>query len=132
MNRVTLITCLFIIISCRHKTQPQPFKLSGQYAVGGFKVKNDIEKNGRTLIAASGNKPFDFNFITGDAVQIAGKLSVAYFSDSIFQYKLTDQTLYLKGQNGEQVIPYTRSGDILNLYINRNGIDTLQIVPTKR
>ncbi len=90
-----------------------------------------MEKDGRRLISAINGIDYAFNFINSKSLQINPKLGITYFSDSLFKYEITDKTLYLLGKNGEHYIPYRRDGSILNLYINKNGIDTLQIVPAK-
>ena len=131
MQKNFLIVCLLFVCSCRQDTKTGPLKISGQYVVGGFKVKNDIEKNTKELISATGNANYAFNFINDEALQIVPKLGMEYFSDSVFQYRLTDKTLYLLGKNNEYIIPYTRNGGILNLYVNKKGIDTLQIMPLR-
>jgi len=90
-----------------------------------------MQKNGSRLISVTNGIDYAFNFISSKSLQINPKLGLAYFSDSIFKYEITDKTLYLLGKNGEHFIPYRRDGSVLNLYINKNGIDTLQIIPAK-
>ena len=127
MKNAALLLFVLFIFSCKQKVQP--VKLSGKYIVVGFKVKNDMEKNGGRLISASSGIEYAFNFISDKSLQINPKLGLPYFSDSVFQYEATDTTLYLLGKNGQHFIPYRRDGSVLNLYINKNGIDTLEIVP---
>jgi len=129
MKNAALLLFVLFIFSCKQKTQP--VKLSGKYVVVGFKVKNDMQKNGDSLISATSGIDYAFNFINNKSLQINPKLGLPYFSDSVFKYEITDKTLYLLGKNGEHFIPYRRDGSILNLYINKNGIDTLQITPAK-
>jgi len=131
MQKIALFVCLLFAVSCKQNNKSGPLKISGQYVVGGFKVKNDIEKNSEELISATGNVNYAFNFINDEALQITPELGMEYFSDSVFQYRLTDKTLYLTSKNNEHIIPYTRNGGILNLYINKKGIDTLQIMPLR-
>ena len=129
MKKAALLLFVPVIFSCNQKTQP--VKLSGKYVVVGFKVKNDMGKNGGRLIAATSGINYAFNFIDDKSLQINPKLGLPYFSDSVFKYELTDTTLYLLGKNGQHFIPYRRDGIILNLYINKNGIDTLELTPAK-
>ena len=129
MKNAALLLFVLFIFSCKQKAQP--VKLSGKYVVVGFKVKNDMEKNGGSLIAATSGIDYAFNFIDDKSLQINPKLGLPYFSDSVFKYEVTDTTLYLLGENGQHFIPYRRDGIILNLYINKNGIDTLELTPAK-
>ncbi|HTD99606.1 MAG TPA: hypothetical protein VK668_09970 [Mucilaginibacter sp.] len=129
MKNIALLLFVLFTFSCKQKAQP--VKLSGKYVVVGFKVKNDMQKNGSRLISVTNGIDYAFNFISSKSLQINPKLGLAYFSDSIFKYEITDKTLYLLGKNGEHFIPYRRDGSVLNLYINKNGIDTLQIIPAK-
>ena len=129
MKNAAFLLFVLFIFSCKQKAQP--VKLSGKYVVVGFKVKNDMEKNGGRLIAATSGINYAFNFIDNKSLQINPKLGLPYFSDSVFKYEATDTTLYLSGKNGEHLIPYRRDGSILNLYINKNGIDTLELIPAK-
>lgn len=127
MKNAALLLFALFIFSCKQKVQT--FKLSGKYIVVGFKVKNDMQKNGGRLISATSGIDYAFNFISDKSLQINPKLGIPYFSDSVFKYEATDTTLYLLGKNGQHFIPYRRDGSVLNLYINKNGIDTLEIVP---
>ena len=91
-----------------------------------------MEKNGGALIAATNEANYVFNFIDSETLQLSPRFGREYFSDSVFHYKITDTTLYLTDKNGELAIPYRRDATILNLFINKNGIDTLEIVPTPK
>ena len=88
-----------------------------------------MERNGAALIAAANEANYAFNFIDSETLQLSPKLGSEYFSDSVFHYKITDKTLNLASKNGDLAIPYRRDGVILNLFINKNGIDTLEITP---
>ena len=129
MKNAALLLFVPFIFSCKQKAQP--VKLSGKYVVVGFKVKNDMQKNGGRLIAATSGIDYAFNFVDDKSLRINPKLGLPYFSDSVFKYEITDTTLYLLGKNGQHFMPYRRDGIILNLYINKNGIDTLQLAPAK-
>ena len=91
-----------------------------------------MERNGNALIAATNEANYAFNFIDSETVQLSPKFGREYFSDSVFHYKITDKILYLTDKNGDLAIPYRRDANILNLFINKNGIDTLQILPNPK
>lgn len=91
-----------------------------------------MQKDGGRLIAATDGQSYAFNFTSEDAVLINPKLGMEYFSDSVFKYRVTDTILFLSDKNSEHAIRYRRDGEILNLFINTNGIDTLQIMPVKQ
>lgn len=120
---------MLFIFSCNYSVPNVTPNLSGKYVVVGFKVKSDMERNGGTLIAAVNDASYAFNFIDSETLQLSPRLGREYFPDSVFHYKVTDTTLYMTGRNGGFVIPYRRDGPILNLFINKNGIDTLEIMP---
>jgi hypothetical protein len=84
------------------------------------------------LIAATDGESYAFNFTSDNAVLLNPKLGKAYFSDSVFKYRVTDTVLFLSDKTSEHAIRYRRDGEILNLHINSNGIDTLQIMPVKQ
>ncbi|MCR8556552.1 hypothetical protein KXD93_02805 [Mucilaginibacter sp. BJC16-A38] len=91
-----------------------------------------MKKNGGRLVAATDGESYAFNFTSDHSLLLNPKLAKAYFSDSVYQYRITDTVLYLSDKNNEHRIPYRRDGGILNLFINSNGIDTLQIIPVKQ
>ena len=91
-----------------------------------------MERNGGRLIAAANDTNYAFNFIDSETLQLSPRLGREYFPDSVFHYELTDTTLYMNFNNGGFVIPYRRDGPILNLFINKNGIDTLEIMPVQK
>ena|SRR5258706_8324979 len=132
MNRSILLLFVLFIFSCKYSAPNEVPNLSGKYVVVGFKVKSDMERNGSALIAATNEASYAFNFINSETLQLSPKFGMEYFPDSVFHYKITDKTLYLAGKNGDLIIPYRRDGIILNLFINKNGIDTLQITPIRK
>jgi hypothetical protein len=44
-----LLLALCVVFSCKQKTATKSSKLSGKYAVVGFKVKTDMEKRWRPV-----------------------------------------------------------------------------------
>ncbi len=132
MNKILLLTCITLLFAaCNAKRTDEPVKLQGKYAAVGFKVKDSMEKNGGKLVSKIQRNDFAFNFLNDEALQITPDLGAYLFSDSIFKYKITDKTLFLTAEHRSYAIPYNRNGNILNLYVNKNGIDTLQISPLK-
>lgn len=132
MKRMSILISIGFIFSCNQPSEKKVPALSGKYIVGGFKVTDKREPAGSQLVSATEGTNYNFNFITHDSLRISSKLGIAYFSDSVFQYRVTDQTLYLAGKESEHVIPYKQDGDILNLFIQKNGIDTLSIMPSSK
>lgn len=131
MKNTLLFLLALLVFSCKQKTSGDIAKLSGKYSVAGFKVKTDMEKNGGKLVSILNKSKDAFDFNGKDSVTISSELGETYFSGTKFRYELTSKALYLFGKSGDRTIPYRRDGDILNLYINSNGIDTLQVLPTK-
>lgn len=132
MKKSVLLLLVIFFFSCKQHLDTKLPRLLGKYTVVGFKVKTDMDKDGGRLIAVTDGQSYAFNFINDNALRLNPKLGMEYFSDSVFKYKRTDTTLLLSGKNGDFVIPYRRDGDVLNLFINTNGIDTLQIIPVKK
>jgi hypothetical protein len=130
-NIMLLLVPALLILSCNQQPSGAIEKLTGKYAVLGFKVKSDMDKNGGKLIHILDKKREVFEFRSDGEVIIGTELGETYFSGTNFRYELTGKTLSLYGHYSDRVIPYRRDGEILNLCINSNGIDTLQIAPVK-
>jgi len=107
-----------LFLACR-TARYSDTKLSGDYTISDYSMKGDLHADcpaGHSFLASIYRSDWHFKFYKDDSVAVFPTFGMKYLGDTLFRYKIVDDTLVLTHNKNIRKLPLTDQPGLIRLY----------------
>lgn len=107
-----------LFLACR-SARYSDTKLSGEYSIGDYQMKGALQADspeGHSFLRSLYKSKWLFNFYRNDSVAVYPEFGMKYLGDTLFRYKIVDDTLVLAHNKNIHKLPLTDNHGLIRLY----------------
>ena len=123
-----------LFLACR-AARSGDTKLTGRYTISDYVMTDSTDAGapaGRSFVASIYRSPWHFSFYGKDSVAVDPLFGMKYLGDSLFRYKLKEDTLVLTHNKNVRKLPLTDDLGIIRLHNLNNDIASFAMIKIKK
>ena len=128
----SFLSLMLLLAACAIREEAA--KLTGTLEVASFSMTGTIPADapgGRRLVGALSETDNHFRFAANKKLHLSPKLGMNYFGDTVFNYRIINDSLFLSNKRGKRSYPFVNDGGMVTISNISSEIKFLILVRPK-